>query len=464
MKKAVVIGAGPAGLAAADTLAAAGVDTVVLEKDVCAGGLSRTVTYKGYRFDIGGHRFYTKNDAVMSWWQGLLAHDFRKVKRRSRIYYKNGFFVYPLTISSIFSRIGLAASLSIFFSYIHCRIFKLADESVYEQWLINRFGRKLYEIFFKDYTHKVWGLLPARLSSDVGKRRIKGLSLYEAVRNACSRGRGNSTATLIREFYYPRLGAGMVYDAAVRRIQQKNGEILFGHEVVSIRHDGAKIISVVCKDARTGRISDVAGTDFCSSMPLTQLVSLMDPAAPKPVLDACRRLRYRSIVIVNCIISKPSIFPDNWIYINSPDVIVARIQNFKNWSPDMVPDSGTTPLAMEYFCDEADMFWSLSDSALLDLAARELAALKLCARADVADGCVVRQAKAYPVYEKGYGAQLDIVREYVKKFTELHCIGRYGTFCYDNMDHSVMSGFLAARKVLGCAPGDVPTAAEALDD
>ncbi|HOU35959.1 MAG TPA: FAD-dependent oxidoreductase [Candidatus Omnitrophota bacterium] len=464
MKKAVIIGAGPAGLAAADMLAGAGVDAVVLEKDNCAGGLSRTVTYKGYYFDIGGHRFYTKNNTVLSWWQGLLGRDLKVVSRRSRIYYKQGFFMYPLTLASIFSRIGLAASVSILLSYVRSRIFKGSDESGYEQWLINRFGRKLYDIFFKDYTHKVWGLLPVRLSSDVGKQRIKGLSLYEAVRNACNRGRGNITATLIREFYYPRLGAGMVYDAAARRIQQKNGKMLFGHEVVLVRHDGARIISVVCKDARTGRTSEAAGTDFCSSMPLTQLVSLLEPAPPRPVLDACRRLRYRSIVMVNCIVSLPSVFPDNWIYINSPHVIVARIQNFKNWSADMVPDSRMTSLAMEYFCDEGDMFWSMSDRALLELAAGELEALKLCARADVADGCVVRQAKAYPVYEKGYGAQLDIVSGYVKNFANLHCIGRYGTFCYNNMDHSVMSGFLAAQKILGYPPGESPAKPEALDD
>lgn len=464
MKKAIIIGAGPAGLAAAHRLVDNGVSTVILERDAQVGGISRTVRYKGYYFDIGGHRFHTKNKAVLSWWQGLLPGDFRKVGRRSRIYYRQAFFDYPLTMANVFAHIGPMESLLIALSYCRSHLFPFPDESGFEQWIINRFGRKLYGLFFKEYTHKVWGVEGGGLSADVAEHRIKGLSLFQAARNALSRGRNNTIKTLISEFYFPRLGCGMMYEAAASRIAHKGGQLMLQSEVSAIKHNGSLITSVVCKDIRTGRLTEIQGSDFCSSMPLTYLVLRMEPAAPPDIREACRKLKYRSIVLVNCIVDRKDVCADNWIYIHSSDVKVARIQNFKNWSPDMLPDQDKTALGLEYFCDEGDEIWVKDDRGLLALAAAELERLKLCAANEVIDGCVVRAAKTYPIYETGYSRHLDAIRKYVGRFTNLHCMGRYGMFRYNGMDHSVLTGFLAAENVMGKHHDLWPVSVETWDD
>jgi protoporphyrinogen oxidase len=449
MKKAVIIGAGPAGLAAGHKLTVQGVETVILEKESRVGGLSRTIRYKGNYFDIGGHRFYTNNKEVLSWWQGVLKEDLRKVPRQSRIYYRETFFDYPISIANVIFNIGILNALAIVASYLKSRFLPLARENNLEDWMTNRFGKKLYEIFFKEYTKKVWGAACAELSADWAGKRIKGLSLFVAVRNAIFSGRGNKVKTLIKEFYFPCLGSGMMYEAAAGDIVAKGGKINLHAEVVQINHDRNKITAVVCQDPRSGKKFDLEGSDFCSSMPLTLLVSRMNPLPGKDILAMCKKLSYRSLVMVYVIVKRKDLAPDNWIYVHSSNVLVARIQNFGRWSPEMVADPNTSSLGMEYFCDEGDRFWSRSDKSILETAAQELEKLKLCKKEEIIDGLVSREAKAYPVYSLDYRLALDALKKFVSGFSNLQCIGRYGMFQYNNMDNSAFSGFLAAKNILG---------------
>jgi protoporphyrinogen oxidase len=449
MPKVVIIGAGPAGLAAGDKLCSQGVETIILEKDAQVGGLSRTIRHQGNFFDIGGHRFYTNNKAVLSWWQNVLKKDLLKVSRQSRIYYQETFFDYPLSISNILSNLGALNALAVAASYLKSRFFPHGREDNLEQWMINRFGQRLYEIFFKEYTQKVWGLSCAELSADWAGKRIKGLSLFVAVRNAIFSGRGNKVKTLIKEFYFPRFGSGMMYTEAAKNITAQGGKLHLYSEAVRINHDQNKITSVACKDSRTGKIFDLDGSDFCSSMPLTHLVSRMNPLPGKDILEMCGKLNYRSLVMVYFIVRRKDLAPDNWIYIHSSSVLVARIQNFGRWSPEMVADQNTSSLGMEYFCDEGDSFWSRTDKSILEVAAQELEKLGLCRQEEIIDGFVSREAKAYPVYSLDYRGALEVLKKFVSGFSNLQCIGRYGMFQYNNMDNSAFSGFLAAENILG---------------
>ncbi len=449
MKRAVIIGAGPAGLAAGDKLTGQGVETIILEKDAQVGGISRTICYKGNYFDIGGHRFYTQNSSVLGWWKDTLKEDFRPVSRQSRIYYQDTFFDYPLSVANVLAHIGPFKALAIAASYVFSRFSSRGKAENLEEWLISRFGKKLYEMFFKEYTLKVWGRPCAELSADWAGRRIKGLSLSVAVRNAFSGGRQNKVKTLIKEFYYPRLGSGMMYEAAAQKISLKGGKIQLNAEVVEIKHDHDRILSVVCRDCRTGKKFETPGSDFCSSMPLTLLVSRMSPLPGRDILQMCGKLSYRSLVMVYFIIKRKDLAPDNWIYVHSKDAAVSRIQNFKRWSAEMVADPRNSSLGLEYFCDEGDSFWAQPDKAILEKAVFELEKLKLCRKEEILDGFAVRVAKAYPVYGRDYRQALEALKGFVKNFSNLQCIGRYGMFQYNNMENSAVSGFLAAANILG---------------
>jgi protoporphyrinogen oxidase len=449
MRKVVIIGAGPAGLAAGDALCSQGVEPIILEKEGCVGGLSRTMEYKGYRLDIGSHRFFTKSESVFSWWKGLLGSDFGLTPRQSRIYYNGVFFNYPLSIRNVLSNVGLASSLPILLSYLKSRIFPHAQEYNFERWVTNRFGRKLYRIFFKEYTEKVWGMSCDRISSDWASQRIKGLSLSSAVRNAILPRAANGAKTLIKEFYYPRLGSGMMYEKAALRMAGKGARFVFNAPVARIYHDGKSILAVSYEDKVCGKIERIEGTHFCSSMPITDLILRMDPIPPQKVLQAARTLHYRSLVMVYLIVDRPDLFSDNWIYVNSNDVAIGRISNYRNWSKDMVPDRHATSLGLEYFCAEGDTVWNKADSELIATAENELRKLKFAKNFAVIDGCVLRLPNAYPVYENGYARALEVIKGYVCSFLNLSCMGRYGMFRYNNMDHSVLTGLLSARNILG---------------
>ena len=441
----VVIGAGPAGLTAARELTRAGIRPVVVEKRGTVGGLARTETFKGFRFDMGGHRFFTKVEAVQKIWREMLGDDLLRRPRLSRIYYNHRFFYYPLRPLNALLRLGPLVAAGMAVSYLRWQLFPHPREDTFEQWVTNRFGRRLFRIFFKTYTEKVWGIPCSELRAEWAAQRIKDLSLKTALLHMFVRPR-TTIRTLIEEFEYPRLGPGMMWQAVADEIQRKEAVVRLESDVTGVRRTGMRIDAVAI---RAGGDEDVIeGSHFISSMPVTELVAKLDPPAPEEVRAAAARLVYRDFLTVCLIVKQPVLFPDNWIYVHSPDVSVGRIQNFKNWSPDMVPDAGKTSLGLEYFCAENDDLWRMPDADLVDLGKRELERIGLARAADVEDGCVFRNEKAYPVYDAGYRDCLATVRAFVDGLENLQTIGRNGLHRYDNQDHAMVTGLLAVRNLL----------------
>ena len=450
-KKVVIIGGGPAGLTAAWELSKADISSVVLEKDHVVGGIARTINYRGYRFDIGGHRFFTKVRAVDQMWREVLAEDeFLHCSRLSRIYYNRKFFYYPLRAANALLGLGLWNSVLILLSYIKARIFPVRPEETLEQWVSNRFGRRLYHIFFKTYTEKVWGIPCSEIRAEWAAQRIKGLSLVSAVKNAIFAARPKNKAevikTLIDAFDYPKHGPGQMWETVTRLVEQRGHRVKLGSDVVKIIWHGNQVESVIIE--RDGLRDSVSGTDFISSMPLRELVEKLDPPAPDEVRRAAQKLSYRDFLTVALIINRRELFPDNWIYVHDPEVKLGRIQNFKNWSKYMVPDESQTCLGLEYFCFEGDGLWTMSDAELIELGKRELEQINLARADEVTDGAVVRMPKAYPVYDGVYAEALNVVREFLSSFTNLQMVGRNGMHKYNNQDHSMLTAMLAARNVI----------------
>jgi protoporphyrinogen oxidase len=450
-KKVVIIGGGPAGLTAAYELCKTGTVAVVLEKDGIVGGISRTVDYKGYHFDIGGHRFFTKVKAVDDMWREVLGDKFLKRSRLSRIYYRRKFFYYPLRLSNALTGLGLWNSILIGLSYLRAKLFPVKPEITFEQWVSNRFGKRLYDTFFKSYTEKVWGMSCDEISAEWAAQRIKGLSLTTAVKNSLFKGNGNRNdnmiKTLISSFDYPKQGPGMMWEAFADAVRKKGGSIRLDANVEKIVCSNNRVESVVIE--RYEKEESVDGTDFISTMPIRELVRKLEPTAPEEVLHAADNLKYRDFVTVALIINKRDLFPDNWIYIHDSEVKVGRIQNYKNWSPYMVPDPEKTCLGLEYFCFEGDSMWTMSDQDLVELAKSELDILGLAESSDVEEGTVVRMPKAYPVYDSIYHKSLETVRLFVDKIENLQLVGRNGMHRYNNQDHSMMTAMLAVRNING---------------
>ncbi len=441
----VVIGGGPAGLTAAYELGKQGVCASVLEMGERVGGIARTESYKGYHFDIGGHRFYTKVSEVEEIWHEVLDDDFLVRPRLSRIFYNGDFYPYPLNLVKTLQNLGIVESIRIGLSYVYWKIKPYPQEESFEEWVTNRFGDRLYRIFFKHYTEKVWGISTLEIRADWAAQRIKGLSLRSAVTQAVL-GRSN-VKSLIEQFHYPRLGPGMMWERMQEMIAENGGEVCLQTKVTAIQHDGEQILGISAE--KSGITHHQPVQQLISSMPLAQLVQVLDPPPPAEILAAADGLRYRDFLIVVLIVDQADLFPDNWIYIHSRNVRVGRIQNFKNWSDDMVPDANKTSLGMEYFTNEGDDLWRMSDEALHELARQEIAQLGLAKSADVIDGTVIRQRKAYPVYDSTYQENLAIIRDYLARFENLQTIGRNGLHRYNNQDHSMLTGLLAARNILG---------------
>jgi len=449
----VIAGGGPAGLTGAYELTRHGRACVVLEADArLVGGISRTDEYKGYRFDIGGHRFFSKSSEVNALWREILGGELITRSRLSRIYYDRKFFYYPLKPVDALWKLGPWRSARILLSYLKARASPIRPERTFEDWVVNRFGRELFEIFFKSYTEKVWGMPTSEISADWAAQRIKGLSLVGAVVNALFGGfrsrRGEVIKTLIDEFQYPRLGPGQMWETARDRIRAQGGAVHLDRKVVRVEHDGSDVTAFIAADAQ-GRMTRYLGSHFLSTMPVRDLIRAMDPPAPAEVSAAAESLRYRDFLTVVLIVDRPETFPDTWIYIHEPDVRVGRIQNFKNWSPELVPDASRSSLGLEYFCFEGDALWIMSDADLLELGRREIDAIGLVAASEVVDGCVVRMPKAYPVYDDEYQGHLAVIRHWLANLSNLELAGRNGMHKYNNQDHSMMTALLAARNILG---------------
>ncbi|MBY0302503.1 MULTISPECIES: NAD(P)/FAD-dependent oxidoreductase [Sphingomonas] len=449
-----IIGAGPAGLTAGYLLTKAGYSVAIIEKDpVYVGGISRTVEHDGFRFDIGGHRFFSRSKEVVDLWNEILPDDFIERPRMSRIYYEGKFYSYPLRAFEALGNLGILRSALCMMSFAKAKLLPNRNVKSFEDWTVNAFGRKLYSIFFKTYTEKVWGMPCDAMSADWAAQRIKGLSLWGAVVDGLKRSLGLNkvpndgmqTKTLLESFRYPRLGPGMMWDAARDRIVERGGQVLMGHALRQLTFNAATQRWTVAATHGDGGVA-INAAHVISSAPMRELASRLHPLPA--TLPEAANLKYRDFLTVALMIRSPDLFPDNWIYIHDPKVKVGRIQNFRSWSPEMVPDPAIACVGLEYFCFEGDGLWSSSDEELIALATAEMAALGLCDPAHVEGGAVVRQEKAYPVYDEDYAQNVDMLRrELEARYPSLHCVGRNGMHRYNNQDHAMMTAMLTVRNI-----------------
>jgi protoporphyrinogen oxidase len=495
-KTAIIIGAGPAGLTAAlELLRNTQVRPILLEASNTVGGISRTIEFKGNRMDIGGHRFFSRSDWVMNWWQEILpieptAEDaieisYQNKQRRvevrsttradedkvmlvrsrlSRIYFLRNFFSYPIELSvDTMRKLGAWRLCKIGFTYMHACIFPRRPEKNLEDFIINRFGKELYSTFFRDYTEKVWGVPCDRISPEWGAQRIKGLSVWKAIGHALKQGRKRQSKSkdfrqketepsLIEQFLYPKFGPGQMWSEVAKEVERLGGEIQYKSEVTGVTHEHGQVASVrVRRDS--GAIDTISGDFVLSSMPVRNLIAGMNDV-PEEVRRVADGLQYRDFITVGVLLRKMKnssdhsssrhILPDNWIYIQEKDVKLGRVQIFNNWSPSLVADQNTVWLGLEYFCTEDDELWRLTDEQLKQLAVEELAKIGLINPSDVLDSHVERVEKAYPAYFGTYG-EFAVIREFTDNIPNLFLMGRNGMHRYNNQDHSMLTARDAVR-------------------
>ncbi|MBX2902959.1 MAG: NAD(P)/FAD-dependent oxidoreductase [Chitinophagales bacterium] len=447
-KKVAIIGAGPAGLTAAYLLAKAGQEVVVFEKDpTYVGGISRTESYKGYHFDIGGHRFFSKSKEVEDFWTEILGNDMLERPRSSRIFYQKKFYSYPLAAMEALTNLGIIESTLCVLSYLKAKAFPVKNPTNFEDWVSNQFGKRLFNIFFKTYTEKVWGISCKEISADWAAQRIKGLSLSSAIINAVfkpkqSGDKDKVIKTLIDSFRYPKNGPGQMWEACAEKCKAMGVEIRMNDAVKGITFNKTWQVE------RTNG-EPVGNFDYVlSSAPMRELITAISPKMPEKAFQSAASLGYRDFLTVVLICRDEDAFGDNWIYIHDPSVKVGRIQNFKSWSPYMVPDTSMACYGLEYFCFEGDGLWTSSDEDLIALGKKEMAQIGLVKQQAVVDGYVVRQPKAYPVYDHFYKQHVENVKEELKNYPGLYLIGRNGMHKYNNQDHSMMTAMLAARNII----------------
>jgi protoporphyrinogen oxidase len=447
-----VLGGGPAGLSAAWLLARRGVPGTVLEADGKLGGLAKTVEFDDYRFDLGGHRFYTKIAPVERMWRETLGPELLTRSRLSRIYFAGRFFNYPLRAEDVVRRLGLFESARCAWSYLRRRSHRQGPPRSFEDWVVDRFGRRLYDLFFRSYTEKVWGIPGSEIQAEWAAQRIQSFSFSQAVLGILGLRRGHAP-TVLEEFLYPRLGPGQMWEEFGRRIEERGIPVLLNNRCVGIRHEAGTVNSVTLLspdgDAAEHRVDAVL-----SSMPLQELIRSLDPPAPPDVAAAAEKLRYRGLCLVALMVDLKEPFPDNWIYLHDPDTRAGRVQNFAAWSPDMVP-AGSSCLGVEYFCFEGDEIWEMSDEQAVELATSELARIGLLDPATVRTGVKVRVPYAYPMYDAAYREAVAEIRGYLEHFRNLRTFGRNGLHRYNNQDHSMWTAMLATLNHLDGTTHDV---------
>ncbi len=456
-----IIGAGPAGLTASYLLTKRGVSATVIEADpVYVGGISRTANYKNFLFDIGGHRFFSKSKEVVDLWKEILPQDFIERPRLSRIYYDGKYYSYPLKAFEALGNLGVVESGLCVLSFMYKQAFPNEKPVTFHEWVANQFGERLFSIFFKTYTEKVWGMSCDEISADWAAQRIKGLDLWSAMSNAlrnsiAPKGKKDGTKahdgevikTLIESFQYPRKGPGMMWDAAARKTREQGGSIHMDSKLDKLAYDAASKRWTITARTGGGELKTFTADHVISSAPITELIASF--AEQPKCVEAARKLRYRDFLTVALVVEKPDLFPDNWIYIHEPSVTVGRIQNFRSWSPEMIPNATQSCLGLEYFCFEGDGLWESSDADLIALAKKELAVVGLAAESDCVDGCVVRQKKAYPVYDEGYKTNVEAIRtELAEAYPTLHLVGRNGMHKYNNQDHAMMTAMLTVENIV----------------
>jgi protoporphyrinogen oxidase len=451
----VIIGAGPAGLTAAYMLAKRGVTSTVLESDSVVGGISRTVERDGWRFDIGGHRFFTKVKAVEDLWFEILGpEEFLRRPRLSRIYYRGKFYDYPIVPMNALRNLGFLEAVRCVLSYLWVRVHPPKDKTTLEGFVASRFGWRLYRHFFKTQSEKVWGVPCTEIQADWGAQRIKNLSLFRAVWEAVKprslrarQAKSKQVTSLIEEFNYPKYGPGMMWERCTERVTAKGTKVVFDSTVTRIEHAGGRAIAVTAQT--DGVPTRYEATHVVSSMPISALLRAMDPPPPPEVLAAADALRYRDFITVALVVPEADGFPDNWIYINDPNVKVGRIQNFGRWSPYLVKD-GRTCLGLELFVNEGDEWWTMADEDLIENGKRELEQIGLVDASHVEAGYVVRMPKAYPFYDAQYKENVATLAAWLEAHApNVYPVGRNGMHRYNNQDHSMLTAMLSVENIFG---------------
>ena len=448
----VIIGAGPAGLTAAYELANSNKRIIVLEKKSQVGGLAETKVFEKYRYDIGPHRFFTKNKEVYDLFLEILDKDAVEVNRKTRILFKNSYFDYPLTPVNALFGLGIFESIAIGFSYIFARVksyLKISKINNFEDWVVDKFGKKLFNNFFKNYTEKVWGIDCKDIGSDWAAQRIKGLSLSTAIKFALFPNSKKRPKTLVDKFYYPRLGAGMLWEKFEDFIKSNDIEVSKNKKVTNIKKESDKF--TVTYENSEGIIHSVDTQNIFFSNPLLEFIDIFDDDTPQRVIDSAKSLEYRNHISVHVTVDK-KLFDDNWIYIHSPNLKMARIADFTNFSKDMSQE-GTYPLTLEYFCFESDEIWNKDNENIISFALNELKSI-FDEEFNIIHSAVSRNAKAYPVIKTGYQMHIEVIKEWLSSLHNITAIGRSGMFKYNNQDHAMATGLYAARTLLGIGDFD----------
>lgn len=443
-----ILGAGPAGLACAERLVSNGVKVVVLDKNEKVGGLARTEEFKGHLFDVGPHRFFTKNEEVESFWKKCAGDELISVKRLTRILYRNKLLQYPLQPFDALRGLGFWRSCYAVSSYLWAKLrWRKRQPKNFEDWVISRFGRVLYEAFFKTYTEKIWGIPCHEIGVEWAEQRIKGLSLSEVVRSAFRLGSRTKVKSLIDEFMYTKRGAGVVYENIAKKIRTSGSEVLLDTRVVGIERDGLTV-SAITYETASGERQTIAVSHVFSSIPLTEFVLQVSPQAPAACITAARKLYYRDHITVNLILPRTRIFPDQWIYIHNPNVRMARVSEYGNFSPAMA-SKDTCAISVEYFCFAHEPLWETADDDLVKMALRELKLVELISSEECLGAYVVREPDSYPAYYLGHRPHFNVLKQFVASFGNVDAIGRGGMYKYNNQDHSILSGICAARRFFG---------------